>query len=79
MGRPVETSRLVGHVKSLAGDIGERNFFDPPALAAAADYIESCWRQQGHVVDRKVAKLTMFVAPISRSLFAGGTTPYEFY
>jgi hypothetical protein len=40
-------------VNCLAGDIGERNVFRPVALAAAADYIKSSWREQGYIVDRQ--------------------------
>ena len=39
--------RLRRHVTVLAGDIGERNVWRPPALAAAADYIRSQWQALG--------------------------------
>jgi Zn-dependent M28 family amino/carboxypeptidase len=34
----------------LAGTIGERNVFRPQGLAAARDYIETTWRDQGYEV-----------------------------
>lgn len=41
---------LERHVKALAGDIGERNVFRPPALHAAADYIlQECARRGSEV------------------------------
>ncbi len=44
--------RLRRHVTVLAADIGERHVFRPSALAAAAEYIETTWRGQGHDVRR---------------------------
>jgi hypothetical protein len=41
---------LRDHVQRLAGEIGERNVYRPPALAAAADYISATWRDQGYEV-----------------------------
>lgn len=46
-------ARLVAHVETLAGEIGERNVFLPVALEAAADYIETEWGNQGYEVDRQ--------------------------
>ncbi|NNG04424.1 MAG: M28 family peptidase, partial [Inquilinus sp.] len=46
----VEQRALMGHVRRLAGEIGERHVFRPHALAAAADFIGACWRDQGYVV-----------------------------
>lgn len=43
--------QLSKHVHTLAGDIGERNIFHPRALAAAADYIQQEWQQQGYEVE----------------------------
>lgn len=43
--------QLTKHVHTLAGDIGERNIFHPHALAAAADYIQQEWQQQGYEVE----------------------------
>jgi hypothetical protein len=40
------------HVEQLSGKIGERNFFCPTALQAAASYIEHEWQQQGYAVRR---------------------------
>lgn len=45
--------RLQAHVETLAAQIGERNVFRPRALAEAADYIESVWRQQALAVSRQ--------------------------
>src|SRR5688500_11921999 len=42
--------RLEGHVRVLAGDIGERNVWRPAQLAAAARYIEDQLARFGHVV-----------------------------
>lgn len=47
---PAEIEGLRGHVKHLAGTIGERNVFKPKALAAAAAYITREWRAQGYEV-----------------------------
>jgi Zn-dependent M28 family amino/carboxypeptidase len=41
---------LRAHVEMLAGTIGERNVFRPQGLAAARDYIETTWRDQGYEV-----------------------------
>lgn len=38
---------LRSHVETLAGRIGERNFYAPDRLAAAAEYIEAFWRGLG--------------------------------
>jgi hypothetical protein len=46
----VSTDALRAHVRMLAGEIGERNVFRPEALAAAAAFIASEWRAQGHDV-----------------------------
>jgi Zn-dependent M28 family amino/carboxypeptidase len=43
-------ARLRRHVERLAGEIGERNVFRPAALAAAADYVEASFREQGYEV-----------------------------
>ncbi len=37
----------------LAAEIGERNVWRPTALTAAADYIETTWRDQGYQVQRQ--------------------------
>lgn len=44
------TDRLQGHVRKLAGGIGERNVFRPQALHAAADYLRAQWTSQGYQV-----------------------------
>jgi hypothetical protein len=43
--------RLEGHVRALAGDIGERNVFRPARLDAAAEYLETTLRGLGHRVE----------------------------
>lgn len=43
-------AELAGHVRALAGSIGERNVFRPDALRAAESYIEARWREQGYTV-----------------------------
>jgi len=40
-------ARLMGHVRVLAGEIGERNLFRPRGLNAAAEYIRRVWTAQG--------------------------------
>jgi Zn-dependent M28 family amino/carboxypeptidase len=52
MSRPeiVTGERLRHHVERLAGEIGERNIFRPAALAAAREYIEAEWSEQGYQV-----------------------------
>ncbi|WP_262488997.1 M28 family peptidase [Halomonas sp. ANAO-440] len=40
--------RLHGHVLQLAGEIGERHYWRPDALHAAADYIEHAFQAAGH-------------------------------
>ncbi len=42
--------QLRAHVVRLAGEIGERNVWRPPALHAAAAYIRDQWQRQGHTV-----------------------------
>lgn len=48
---PVSAEALERHVRTLAGEIGERNVWRPAALGAARDYIREAWRAQGHVVE----------------------------
>jgi Zn-dependent M28 family amino/carboxypeptidase len=43
--------QLKQHIDTLAGEIGERNIFHPPALAAAEHYIQQQWQQQGYAVN----------------------------
>src|SRR5260370_7443904 len=50
---PDLAAALERHVKVLAGDIGERNVFQPDALHAAADYIEQQWSVHGCAVTRQ--------------------------
>jgi hypothetical protein len=45
--------RLEGHVRALAGRIGERNVFQPAHLAAAAHYLEDQLVGYGHAVTRE--------------------------
>ena len=45
--------RLEGHVRALAGRIGERNVFRPAQLAAAAGYLERELVGYGHAVTRE--------------------------
>lgn len=45
--------RLREHVQVLAGEIGERNYWAPEALRAAADYIEQTFQEAGHEVFRQ--------------------------
>ena len=42
--------RLIAHVRTLGGSIGERNLHRPQALRAAADYIRQVWSGQGLTV-----------------------------
>ncbi|MFQ5995158.1 MAG: M28 family peptidase [Acidiferrobacterales bacterium] len=50
--RDMSVKRLSEHVHTLAGEIGERNMFHPPALREAADYIDRVWSEQGYEVAR---------------------------
>jgi len=45
--------RLQRHVRTLAGEIGERNVFRPEALAYSARYLEERLRESGHTVTRE--------------------------
>ena len=47
------TDRLRSHVEALAGEIGERNVWNPGTLDRAALYIESAWEEQGFSVRRQ--------------------------
>ena len=42
--------RLKGHVEMLAGQIGERNVWNPEALARAAEYIRNTLQEHGYEV-----------------------------
>lgn len=46
-------ARLRRHIRRLAGEIGERNVYRAQALAAAQDYLRSCWQEQGYAVDEQ--------------------------
>ena len=46
-------ARLEGHVRVLAGEIGERNVWRPEPLAAAARYLEERLRESGYAVARE--------------------------
>jgi Zn-dependent M28 family amino/carboxypeptidase len=50
--------RLQAHVQRLAGEIGERNIWQPAALADAATYIDSQWSEQGYVVTRQTYQVS---------------------
>jgi Zn-dependent M28 family amino/carboxypeptidase len=45
--------RLERHVRTLGGEIGERNVFRPEALAHSARYLEERLRESGHTVTRE--------------------------
>ncbi|PLX84852.1 MAG: aminopeptidase [Desulfuromonas sp.] len=45
--------RLEGHVRQLAGEIGERHIHRPKALHAAADYIRQSWEAMGYDVSKR--------------------------
>src|SRR5512143_611315 len=45
--------KLMRHVATLAGEIGERNVYRPQTLDAAARYIESVWADAGLAVARQ--------------------------
>lgn len=47
------SAELRRHVEKFAGEIGERNVYQPKKLAAAADYIESTLANAGHKVARQ--------------------------
>jgi hypothetical protein len=46
-------NRLEGHVRTLAGEIGERNVWQPAQLAYAARYLEERLRESGYTVVRE--------------------------
>src|SRR4029450_10330656 len=46
-------AHLKQHVRVLAGEIGERQFWRPAALERAAQYIEAMWQAQGYQVSRQ--------------------------
>jgi Zn-dependent M28 family amino/carboxypeptidase len=48
-----QTARLREDVERLAGDIGERNFYRPAALAEAAEWIERALREAGYAPARQ--------------------------
>jgi len=48
---PSTLKQLTTHVRTVASDIGERNVFNPRALASAASYIKGEWEQQGYEVN----------------------------
>jgi Zn-dependent M28 family amino/carboxypeptidase len=48
---PVMAASLEGHVRELAGEIGERHVFRPRSLVAARDYIRRCWQAEGYAVE----------------------------
>ncbi len=57
--------RLQAYVQRLAGEIGERNIWQPAALAEAATYIaeaatyiESQWSEQDYVVTRQTHEVS---------------------
>ncbi|MCG6657941.1 M20/M25/M40 family metallo-hydrolase [Halomonas campisalis] len=45
--------RLLGHVRTLSDEIGERHYWRPEALHAAADAIEDALREAGHEPHRQ--------------------------
>jgi hypothetical protein len=45
--------RLRQHVRTLAGEIGERQLWRPGGLERAAQYIEATWQAQGYQVARQ--------------------------
>jgi Zn-dependent M28 family amino/carboxypeptidase len=45
--------RLSGHIRVLAGEIGERNVWHPQALRAAAEYLRAQWCAQGYRVSEQ--------------------------
>jgi hypothetical protein len=49
----VSAENLRAHVEKLAGEFGQRHIYKPKSLAAAADYIEETWQQQGYDVVRQ--------------------------
>ncbi len=65
---------LQTHVKKLAGEIGERNFWHLEALGIAADYIETVFRKIGYSVGiqeysvqmKKMKNLEVEIAGVSR-------------
>jgi hypothetical protein len=50
-------SRLKGHIKALADEIGPRTVFVPRTLNAAADYIRGFWERTGYEVKTQSYKV----------------------
>jgi len=73
----ISPDELKAHVYTLAGDIGERNVFRPAALAAAADYIEDQWHQQGYQVVRQVYEVRGVSCANLEITLPGHTHPEE--
>lgn len=70
--------RLEGHVRALAGRIGERNVFQPAHLAAAAHYLEEQLAGYGHAVTREDFRTGELVVRNLVLEVRGSTKPEEF-
>jgi hypothetical protein len=69
--------RLEGHVRVLAGDIGERNVFRPARLDAAAEYLEATFRGLGHPVESQPFETAGVSVRNLEAAQTGGSRPDE--
>jgi Peptidase family M28 len=65
------------HVQKLAGEIGERNVFQPKKLNAAADYVEAVLAEGGRKVTRQSYKASGELCHNLETEILGTTRPYE--
>jgi len=75
--RTVAASDVRRHVEMLATTIGDRNVQAPAGLAAAADYIERTWREQGYDVRRYGFKAYDVTCDNIEVTLTGATRPRE--
>jgi Zn-dependent M28 family amino/carboxypeptidase len=69
--------RLKRHVAVLAGEIGERNFWHPKGLEAAADYIAHVFRNLGYEVRREGFTVSGAVLSNLEATLVGTSVPGE--
>lgn len=68
---------LYKHVNTLAGEIGERNVFNPEALSQSARYIDEEWRAQGYEVSRQTYEAGGIDCSNMEVSIPGGDKPEE--
>jgi Zn-dependent M28 family amino/carboxypeptidase len=75
--KPQIENRIREHVITLAGMIGERNVFRPQALAAARDYIEAIFKEQGYRVNRQEYEARDVVCANLEATLPGASRPEQ--